>query len=293
MEYALSNDSISIKVSTAGGSFTSIEAGGREYLWQGDPAVWAGQAPICFPICGGLRDNSAMTFAGHHVKLARHGFARKQEWKLLSQGENELAMCLASEDNAALLSDYPYPFRLVARYTLEDAAVRVSYEVTNEGTEDMPFFIGGHPGFRCPLDEGEAYTDYELRFEKDEAAELCTAVPSTGLIDVANRSKNPMVGKTLPLSHELFDFAETIFDVLESRVVTLTKKTEDKGVRLTFPDMPYLIVWSKPEGDFVAVEPWGGLSTCSDEDDILEHKRGCLIAKPKETVVRSFTIEIL
>ena len=35
MEYALSNDSISIKVSTAGGSFTSIEAGGREYLWQG------------------------------------------------------------------------------------------------------------------------------------------------------------------------------------------------------------------------------------------------------------------
>ena len=204
MEYALSNDSISIKVSTAGGSFTSIEAGGREYLWQGDPAVWSGQAPICFPICGGLRDNSAMTFAGHHVKLARHGFARKQEWKLLSQNANELAMCLASEDNAALLSDYPYPFKLVARYTLEDSAVRVSYEVTNEGTEDMPFFIGGHPGFRCPLDEGEAYTDYELRFEKDEAAELCTAVPSTGLIDVANRSKNPMVGKTLPLWNRYF-----------------------------------------------------------------------------------------
>lgn len=42
MEYALSNDSISIKVSTAGGSFTSIEADGREYLWQGDPAVWSG-----------------------------------------------------------------------------------------------------------------------------------------------------------------------------------------------------------------------------------------------------------
>ena len=234
-----------------------------------------------------------MTFAGHHVKLARHGFARKQEWKLLSQSANELAMCLASEDNAALLSDYPYPFKLVARYTLEDAAVRVSYEVTNEGTEDMPFFIGGHPGFRCPLDEGESYTDYELRFEKDEAAELCTAVPSTGLIDVTNRSKNPMVGKTLPLSHELFDFAETIFDVLESRQVTLSKKGEDKGVRLSFEGFPYLIVWSKPEGDFVAVEPWGGLSTCSDEDDVLEHKRGCLIAKPKETIVRSFTIEIL
>ena len=171
--------------------------------------------------------------------------------------------------------------------------VAVSYEVTNEGTEDMPFFVGGHPGFKCPLDEGESYDDYELRFEQREAAELCTAVPSTGLIDVEHRSKNPMVGHDLPLTHELFDFAETIFDVLKSRVVTLTKKTEDKGVRLTFPDMPYLIVWSKPEGDFVAVEPWGGLSTCSDEDDILEHKRGCLVAKPGETVTRGFEIEIL
>ena len=102
-----------------------------------------------------------------------------------------------------------------------------------------------------------------------------------------------MIGQNLPLTHELFDFAETIFDVLQSRVVTLTKKTEDKGVRHTFPDMPYLIVWSKHEGDFVAVEPWGGLSTCSDEDDILEHKRGCLVAKPGETVTRGFEIEIL
>ena len=234
-----------------------------------------------------------MTVGGREVKLARHGFARKQEWKLEEQSDNMVALSLSSADHAELLEQYPYPFKIVARYTIDLEKVAVSYEVTNEGTEDMPFFIGGHPGFRCPLDEGEAYTDYELRFEKDEAAELCTAVPSTGLIDVTNRSKNPMVGKTLPLSHELFDFAETIFDVLESRQVTLSKKDEDKGVRLSFEGFPYLIVWSKPEGDFVAVEPWGGLSTCSDEDDVLEHKRGCLVAKPKETVVRSFTIKIL
>ena len=42
-------------------------------------------------------------------------------------------MCLASEDNAALLSDYPYPFKLVARYTLEDAAVRVSFDLHDFG----------------------------------------------------------------------------------------------------------------------------------------------------------------
>ena len=230
MEFVLDNGSIRVALSTAGGSFTSIAANGREYLWQGDPAVWSGQAPICFPICGGLRDGRAMTMGGREVKLARHGFARKQEWKLEEQGDNMVALSLSSADHAELLEQYPYPFKIVARYTIDSEKVAVSYEVTNGGTVDMPFFVGGHPGFKCPLDEGESYDDYELRFEQREATELCTAVPSTGLIDVEHRSKNPMIGQNLPLTHELFDFAETIFDVLESRVVTFTKKTEDKVV---------------------------------------------------------------
>ena len=45
MEFVLDNGSIRVALSTAGGSFTSIKANGREYLWQGDPAVWSGQAP--------------------------------------------------------------------------------------------------------------------------------------------------------------------------------------------------------------------------------------------------------
>ena len=44
----------------------------------------------------------------------------------------------------------------------------MSFEVKNTGEEDMPFFVGGHPAFRCPLFEGEDYTDYKLVFEKPE-----------------------------------------------------------------------------------------------------------------------------
>ena len=293
MVYTLDNGTIHVGVTTAGGSLASLCAHGREYLWQPDPAVWTGQAPICFPICGGLRDGRAVTESGKQIELARHGFARKQEWKLASQDKNKLTMSLSSADHPELLEQYPYPFTIAATYELCGAAVKISYAVTNEGTEDMPFFIGGHPGFRCPLDEGESYADYELRFEAPEAKTLCAAVPSTGLIDIEHRSANPMAGQTLPLTRELFSFAETIFDVLESRAVTFSKKGEDKGVRLSFADFPYLIVWGKPEGDFVAIEPWGGLSTCSDEDDVFEHKRGCLIAAPGESVTRSFTIEVL
>ena len=87
MEYALSNDSISVKVSTAGGSFTSIEAGGREYLWQGDPAFWGKHAPILFPIVGSLRNNTATSAAGS-CEMARHGLARIVEHKLVEVSED-------------------------------------------------------------------------------------------------------------------------------------------------------------------------------------------------------------
>ena len=32
----------------------------------------------------------------------------------------------------------------------------------------MPFQIGGHPGFHCPLYKEESYEDYELVFEQKE-----------------------------------------------------------------------------------------------------------------------------
>ncbi len=288
MKTTISNESLSVTVTTEGGSLTSIQADGREYLWQPDPAVWTGQAPICFPICGGLRDGQATTESGKKVELARHGLAKSSEFEVASAADDACVLRLASSD--ATRAQYPFDFVLEARYALEGAHLRVTYAVTNTGAEPMPFFIGGHPAFRCPVEEGEKYSDYELRFDKAEAAELCSAVPSTGLIDVENRTKNPMAGQVLPITHELFDFAETIFDVLESRKVELTGPA-GHGVRLEFDDFPYLVVWSKPIGDFVAVEPWGGLSTCSDEDDVLEHKRGCIVAAPGQTVERSFTVE--
>ena len=77
--------------------------------------------------------------------------------------------------------------------------------------------------------------------------------------------------------------------MLESRQVTLSKKGEDKGIRLSLEGFPYLIVWSKREGDFVAVEPWGGLSTRSDEDDVLEQQaRLPYRQSANRTIVHSF-----
>lgn len=286
MDIVIKNSQLTVRLSSMGGSFTSIRANGREYLWQGDPAVWSGQAPICFPICGGLRDGQATTRAGDKIELARHGFARKQEFELEQCSETSATFVLRGTPE--LLAQYPFAFELRARYEVVGATLKVTYAVTNAGDKPMPFFVGGHPGFACPLDEGESYEDYELRFSVPETNTVPLPVPATGLIDVALRAAGPQTDTVLPLTHGLFDYAETIYDELNSRAVTLTTRAGDKGVCVSFPEMPYLVVWSKPEGDFVAMEPWGGLSTCSDEDDVFENKRGCLVASPGNTIERGF-----
>lgn len=291
MEVHIGTDELSVTVSSQGGSFTSIQDScGREYLWQPDVRVWTGQAPVLFPICGGLRDGKAVTQDGQNIELGRHGFAKDKSFELVAQAETTVSFVL--KDDEQTRAQYPFPFEFTTSYEVKDKTIAVSYAVTNTGTNPLPFFVGGHPAFRCPLDAGESYKDYKIEFEADEG-DVCTAVPSTGLINVEHRSPAPQQGRVLPLTHELFSFAETIYDQLSSHVVTYTKSGEHKGLRISFPEMPYLIIWAKPQGDFVAIEPWSGLSTCSDEDDIFEHKRGCLIAEPGETVTRGFTIDIL
>ena len=46
----------------------------------------------------------------------------------------------------------------------------------------MPYFIGGHPGFNCPLLDDEVYEDYYLEFEKEETCSVPRPFPETGCL---------------------------------------------------------------------------------------------------------------
>jgi len=158
----------------------------------------------------------------------------------------------------------------------------------------MPFFIGGHPAFNCPLDSGEDYSDYKIVFEQEENCTVPAPVTETGLIDMGKRTLMLEGSDTLRLNHDLFKKDAMIFDQLKSRKIQYIHRQEQKGIQLEFPQFPYLILWSSNNnGPFIAMEPWSGLSTCSDEDDVLEHKRNVLIAEPGLLEELSYTITIL
>ncbi|MGC6174734.1 aldose 1-epimerase family protein [Lacrimispora sp. 38-1] len=293
MKYSLKNDRLEVGFTSLGGALTSIKnEEGAEYLWQGDPEYWSGQAPVLFPICGSLRDNRAATNGGKEIRMPRHGIVRKEEFKL--ESEKEDSICFSISENEEMLGKYPYPFTLSIEYRLEESSIHVTYGIKNTGTEDMPFFIGGHPAFRCPLLQTEDYGDYQVIFDEKEEKTAPTPDLKTGLVDMGHRKEILFDGTVLPLAHSLFYEDGIIFDRLKSKKVTLCHRENGHGVELEMGSFPYLVIWSAAnDGPFLALEPWTGLSTCSDENDVFEEKRNAAIVKPGEEKRLSYIITIL
>ena len=84
--------------STLGGELVSYKRDGQEYVWEGLPEYWASHAPVLFPTVGSTIDDS-VKFEGKAYPLKKHGFARKQEFRLLEADSDRLVYELF--DNAA------------------------------------------------------------------------------------------------------------------------------------------------------------------------------------------------
>ena len=70
---------------------------GREYLWQRDPKWWSGCAPVLFPMMGALRQGRTV-IEGRIYEMPQHGLARRREFSLLSQAEDEAVFSLRADD---------------------------------------------------------------------------------------------------------------------------------------------------------------------------------------------------
>ena len=96
----ISNQHLIVTMTQEGGTLTSIRDAktGREYLWQGDPAYWTGQAPNLFPFVGRLYEKT-YTLHGKAYPMTIHGFVRHtkttgEEEQETSTGCLPLPLCL-------------------------------------------------------------------------------------------------------------------------------------------------------------------------------------------------------
>ena len=275
-------------IDSKGAQLVSLKFEGYEYLWQGDKRWWTGHAPILFPIVGMLREDAAVSAAGP-VNLKRHGVARNYEHVVLSLGESTITFEINANDET--LEQYPYPFRLRMTYTLTDEGLEQTYEVTNTGTKVMPFVVGGHPAFNVPIPRTKgAFEDYKVEFEDIWTYATPWMDKVNGLIDYSNFT--PIVDGTdfWQLDRAPFEHEAIVLEDVPGSTVTLTKDG-NHGVTVSFDDFKYLGIWSPSDAPLLALEPWVGIATCLDEDDVFEHKRNMQYADPGETKTFSFTIK--
>lgn len=257
MLYTLQNSAVTAVVDPLGAQLMSLTgADGTEYLWNGDAAFWDGRSPLLFPYVGRLTDGHC-TYRGQSYSLPLHGFARSMEFQVISATSEQLILRLTH--SLETLERYPFPFALTVTYTLTGAALHIAYTVENTGEEAMFFGLGGHPGFRVPLEAGRSFSDYRLTFAQPCRPDRVLLSPrymiggSTAPFPLQN-------GDTLPLAHELFDDDAIILQHMD-KTVTLSAGPDSRGITVSLPQMRYLGIWHTPhsEAPFVCLEPWASL----------------------------------
>lgn len=291
MQYKIKSNSIDVVLGLDGAMLNSLVKNGTEYLWQGDKEHWSGQAPVCFPIVGVLPDNKGTAF-GKPCAMKRHGVARISPFEVESQFANSITFVQRSSDETK--KAFPFDYELRIKYTAVGDTVTNEYIISNIGDSPMPFVIGGHPAFNCPLADGEVFEDYKVVFDKKMTKRVLRPDHHTGLVNVDERFDALDNGDTIELVHDLFEENDAmIFDNVESKCATLIGP-KGKGVKIEYQDMTNLLVWSAcNKADFVALEPWTGISNCSDETDEIEKKRGMTILEPNSIASFKFKITLI
>lgn len=291
MKFTLKSKKAEVKVLQEGAMLTSLSKDGIEYLWQGDEEHWAGQAPVCFPIVGVLPNNKGVAF-GKECNMKRHGVARITPFEVKEQTENSIIFIQRSNEETK--KAYPFDYELEIKYILVDDTVTNEYTIKNIGNEDMPFVIGGHPAFNCPLTSDEKFDDYKVVFDKVMTKSVLRPDHETGLVDIDKRYDVLKSSDTINMVHDLFEENDAmIFDNIESKCATLIGKA-NKGIKIEYQDMRNLLIWSAcNKANFVALEPWTGISNCSDETDIIENKRGMTILPPNSEASFKFKITMI
>lgn len=112
----------------------------------------------------------------------------------------------------------PFDYSLEIRYTVLKNSVTTRYTVRNTGTVRLPFVIGGHPAFNCPLEAGRDFEDYIVAFSGAVGQKCLRPDVETGLIDISKRYDVLDEPDKIYLAHALFDLDAMVFDNISTQV---------------------------------------------------------------------------
>lgn len=260
MYYKIENEFLTCEIDDMGAQLHSLKLkeNGKEYIWQGNPEIWYGQAPILFPIIGQLIDDK-YRYNGVEYTMPKHGLARKLLFNLKECKGAKAVFSLESDEKT--LKSYPFDFELLVSFELKEKSLVNTMTVVNKTDGEMYFSIGAHPAFNCKVGD-------IIEFELPETL-------ATERIDSDNlllSEKFPFIenSRKFVITENIFKDDALILSGIKSKKLIIKGENE---VEFTFGDCPVLGIWAKPGAPYVCIEPWYGINDDRSVKDDISNKR--------------------
>ncbi len=292
MLFNLQNNDAAAVVRSHGGELVSFLCDGIEYVWQGIPEHWSGQAPILFPVCCSPKDGK-MAHNGKEYPMRKHGFARDGEFEPVYISKNKVI--LEQRETEETLRMFPFCYSLKAEYTLHESGFDARFIVKNLDKNEMTFCIGGHPGFNCPMTpEDGGFEDYSLYFRN---AEGCTvSLTKDGYMNSSVPKCDRLRGTNeLPLKYADFDNDAMIVEGLQEKSVELLSRKTGHGIRFDFEGFDALGLWTPDhkKSPFLCLEPWNGLPADVDETTDAKRKKYARTIAPGAEYAVGYSVQVV
>ena len=254
-----------VQIHEMGAQLTSILYKGKEYLWQGDPKYWEGQAPLLFPAIGNYKDNE-IKIEGVTRTMDNHGFLRTLEFAVVEHTENKVVM--SAVQNEKTLEQYPYEFEVVVVFEIIDSKLHTSYTVKNINDKEMLYSFGLHPAFNCNVNTERAFEKYYVEFPEDTKTD--TLLFNEDIRVMLDQTKHiSLEEQKMFLKHEMFE-RTIIFKEITFNEVRLGNTEEGDYLKFTFDGFDIFAMWQPENAPFVCLEPWNGFDGIVQDFNDLE-----------------------
>ena len=279
MYYKIENEFLTCEVDDMGAQLHSLKAkeNGTEYIWQGNPEIWYGQAPVLFPIIGQLI-NDKYFYNGVEYTMPKHGLARKLLFKVKECEGAKAVFSLESDENT--LKSYPFDFEYLVSFELKGRALVNTMTVVNKTKGEMYFSVGAHPAFNCNVGD-------VIEFEQPETLET-ERIDKENLI-IPEKFTFMKNDKSFVITKEVFEPDALILSDIKSEKLTIKGENE---IEFTFGKCPFLGIWAKPGAPYVCIEPWYGVNDGREVKKDISEKRGIQRLGEGETFEFSWIAEI-
>ena len=285
MMISIKNNTFSAAIRLAGAELASLKhnPSNCELIWQADPEIWGGSAPILFPIIGKLKGGKT-SIDGAEYEIPKHGLLRQKDAELVERGDDFATLRFKSSPQS--LKHYPFPFVFDVTFRLTETGLEVDYKITNSGDETMLFTVGSHPAFALDSVPGSS-----VEFCQAETLDLY------GLNEKGFFFKR--VGRwfkreqLIPLTDRIFKDDALIFQKIKSRTIRLKTAGDRPDLEVDIRNHPHLALWSRPGAPFVCIEPWFSFDDAADSDGIFENKPGMRTLPADQIFETGYTVRVI